>query len=867
MGLWEKMIKFVLGHCVIGTNSAAEEQKQVRVMFLQRYRAFQDLLEQNNKVLELMADMEEKRFGEYLFDRHYVVSRVNQVFAGVAGIVENLNRLSDGKYQQLQHICLGIREKTEEAISHAGQIPPADFCIPINHLSADMVRIAGGKMANLGEIKNRLVLSVPDGFCITSAAFKQFIEHNNLAGKIQERLASFFDLDFESMNAMSVVVQDMIRVAEVPDEIRQAVREAMDRLRGEQPGPVMTAVRSSAVHEDGAFSFAGQYTSFLNVPEEQVIDRYKDVLASLFSPRAIFYFKTKQFCESDLVMAVGVLRMIPAVAGGVLYTGDPNASDQSRTIINAVYGIGLAAVDGSVHPDSYVVSEGSVIEEQVATDRGFMFVCTDNGGIAAVDLPGERKENPVLTREQMRELWDIGTQLEKHFGAPQDVEWAIDSDQVISILQSRPLRMYKTGIEGKAPPRMIPGRVRLLDRGAIACKGIGFGRAFVCRREEDLENFPDGAVLVARHTSTRFVTVMNRAAAIITDVGGVAGHMASLSREYQVPTIVDAVDATAVIKHGEEITVDAVNCTVYQGLVEELRPYVGKKRKICKETHLFLMFENALRWITPLNLVDPDSPDFKPESCRTFHDIARFSHEKSMIELFVIGTEQEKGKSHTIPLNAGIPIDAHIYDIEGGIRPGAETAWTEDILSVPFKFFVKGMQQMKWPGPTVPDVKGFMGLVAHTAMMSESELRRTGEKSFAVVSENYMNFSIRLGYHFSQVEAYAGDNLNDNYIRFFFTGGGAVRDRRIYRVRLIRTLLERMDFRVKVHDDIVRATLMKYSQPAIESRLEVMGKLTAYTKQLDMALFNDAVTDWYIDEFVQDHMKELFILPASATLP
>jgi pyruvate, water dikinase len=162
---------------------------------------------------------------------------------------------------------------------------------------------------------------------------------------------------------------------------------------------------------------------------------------------------------------------------------------------------------------------------------------------------------------------------------------------------------------------------------------------------------------------------------------------------------------------------------------------------------------------------------------------------------------------------------------------------------------------MPWPGPRPPDVNGFFGMIARTASIPEEELNKMAMRSYAIISGNYMNFSIRLGYHFSLVEAYAGEHMNDNYIKFFFKGGGAATDRRLRRVRLISEILRKMDFRVKVTSDVIDAMLTKYRQEDIEERLEVMGKLTAYTKQLDMVMYNDAVTDMFIDDFVRDHMK------------
>jgi len=163
---------------------------------------------------------------------------------------------------------------------------------------------------------------------------------------------------------------------------------------------------------------------------------------------------------------------------------------------------------------------------------------------------------------------------------------------------------------------------------------------------------------------------------------------------------------------------------------------------------------------------------------------------------------------------------------------------------------------MKWPEAKQFDVGGFLGAVAHTATTSEEQLRRAAEKSFAILTDEYMTFAIRLGYHLSTIEAYAGDNINDNYIRFFFKGGGAALDRRLRRVRLIGEILRHMDFNVKIIEDVVEASLMKYKRETIEEKLEIMGKFTVFTKQLDMVMYNDAITEGYIRDFVRKHIPK-----------
>jgi pyruvate, water dikinase len=308
--------------------------------------------------------------------------------------------------------------------------------------------------------------------------------------------------------------------------------------------------------------------------------------------------------------------------------------------------------------------------------------------------------------------------------------------------------------------------------------------------------------------------------------------------------------------------------------VEELLKHAVKRKEPFRETRLFTTLENVIKFIVPLNLVDPGKPNFAPEHCRTFHDITRFVHEMAMAEIFKTGKGQdvdsfedimsavtlaEEGEAkrlgeQTSALRAGIPMDAHLLDIDGGMRVSAKKVTQDDILSIPFSAFLRGLKGMKWPEPRPVDVKGFLGMIAHTATIPEEELRRTGVRSYGLISRHYMNFSIRLGYHFSMVEAYAGENINDNYIKFFFKGGGAVVDRRLRRVRLIKEILKKMGFRVNVTEDVIDAMLNKYKQPTIEEKLEAMGRLTVYTKQLDMVMYNDAVTDLFIEEFVERHL-------------
>jgi pyruvate,water dikinase len=834
----------------------------IREVFRKKYAAFHHLLSKNNEVLELMADMEEKRSGEFLFDRQYIEKMTSSVSAGIHEIIDRLNFISGNRYSPLYDRYTFINSGIEELLKRKRDIPVFSYVLPYGEVTGEMTANFGGKNAHLGEVRNRLNLPTPDGFAISSYAFKRFMDHNKLQSKISGKLDGLSPEDLQQLNTATSEIQDMIISADVPPDLGDAVDAALRALleqhvRVDDATP-MFSVRSSALQEDGEFSFAGQYATFLNVPPEQVLRRYKEVVASLFTARALFYFKTKGLCENDMVMSVGVLKMIDAKAAGVIYSRDPNNSRSSDIMVSSVRGLGKSVVDGTVTPETYRVSRtpGMDIVKREMHHQQTMVVCSADGSTEEVPVDDISASGQSISDEDIRTLAEYALSIEKHYDCPQDIEWAIDRHGNRYILQARPLRI----LEKEAPrsiPTRVPGHEILIDKGIIACKGIGSGKVRKIKSDSDLTDFPEGAVLVARHTSPKYVSVMNKAAAIVTDFGGATGHMASLAREFQVPAILDTEGATLKLEDGQEITVDAYNCNVYDGRVAELIEFAVRKDEPFRDTAIFKTLQKVLKWIVPLKLIDPEGENFRADACETFHDITRFSHEMAMHEMFKITSTPSDDIGETRKLIAGIPLVSYLIDLGGGIKENAPKVINPEHLdSEPLKAFFQGLVASNWPQAKPVDAGGFLGMLAHTATIPEEELQRTGEKSFSFISGRYMNFLLRLGYHLSTVEAFAGENLNDNYIRFFFKGGGAAADRRLRRVRLISEILKTMDFRVKVIDDVVDAAITKYKKHLIEERLEVLGRLTAYTKQLDMVMYNDTITDFYIKDFVKKHIHK-----------
>ncbi len=852
--MFHRLFKIFSGKKDMLPNSSLGKKQFLR----KKYSIFRDLLDLNNIALEHMADMSEKLSGEFLFDRTYIEVKTRQLYENVKEIIKNLNDLSLGKYSILYDRLNFISSQIEGILSRKIEIPVSSYTLFFDEITRKMVDKVGGKIANLCEVKNVIKLPVPHGFAISSYAFKRFMDHNDFFQKIKEKLSNVVFDNLDVLNRNSKELQAMIINGEIPGDLKKDIMDSYRRLCKICGEEVRVSVRSSAICEDGDFSFAGQFATYLNVPSTDILLKYKEVVASLFTSRVIFYFKTKGIQDYEMIMSVGILKMIDAKAGGVVYSSDPTDPKSNKIIINAVHGLGKCVVEGTTTPEIYVVSKDSsftIAEKKIPIQKTMLF-CTLDGEIQQIPLSEEIKGKPCLSEQQVKELANYAVSIEKHYGFPVDIEWAIDGDGNPYILQARRLRILAKELTKPIPPH-IPGYNILLDKGIIACKGIGYGPVHVVMSEDDLKNFPKDAVLVAKGTSPTYVIVMDKATAIITDSGSTTGHMATLAREFQIPCILDTQIGTKTLKPGQIITVDAFNCNVYEGKVDELIELAEQRENQFKETQIFKVLQRVVKWIIPLNLVDPDDINFKPEFCQTYHDITRFCHEIAMNEMFHITdvTTDELGETHK--LAAGIPLVIYIIDLDGGIeQEHPNILYPQHIKSIPLNAFIKGLSAMRWPQGSPVDIKGLLGMMAHTASIPEEELLKSGEKSFVFISRNYMNFQLRLGYHLSTVEAFAGENLNDNYIRFFFKGGGAHIDRRLRRVRLITEILKRLGFEVKVVNDLIDAVIKKYKRSIIESDLEILGKLTAYTKQLDMVMYDDAITQFYIEEFVKNHFIE-----------
>ncbi|MGQ9687245.1 MAG: PEP/pyruvate-binding domain-containing protein [Desulfobaccales bacterium] len=803
---------------------------------VERYRQYKRLLGANNAILSILADLQDKRQKEFLFDMHYVRSTVGRLEEEAQALVTALAAMSGGKYAPLETALRQVMAKIAQELAEP-RLKPGPLVLPLSEVREGW--FFGGKAEKLGDLI-RLGMPVPPGFAISAYAQKLFFEHSGLEEFIRQTLGGEGLKSLEDFTAAGAAIRERLLAAPLPAALSEALHQHLESL-----GADRLAVRSSALQEDSYFSFAGQFESILNVPPAEVEQRYKEVVASCFTPRALYYCQTKGFSYQDLAMGVVVMKMVAAKAAGVLYTADPREG-RKATIVNAVCGLGSLAVGGQVAPDIYRLEDNRLVARQIGAKER-MQVPAAKGGVTETPTPAELS-GLCLSEAEVMELASLGTKVEEVFGQPQDIEWALDSRGTFYLLQARPLRLKTLEKRESLPPIIKEAKV-LMHQGAIASRGAAAGRVYLLE-DDDLQAVPEGAVLVSKRALPELGAVADKVAAMVCEAGSVTSHLATVLRESGVPAIFGARGATQVLIPETEVTVDALYGNIYEGRVEELLK-AGAKAAPARQSRAWETLERVLQHITPLNLLDPRAANFRPEACTTLHDITRFAHEKAMSEMFRISDVSQDTNARRLVSN--IPLEVFLIDLGGGLKPEALNRLEvrpEDILSRPMAAYWRGVSAVGWKGPKPVDLKGLMSVMLGTGA-GENIQQRLEEKNYAIIAAEYLNLAKRLGFHFATIESYL-NGPEDSYVSLTFYGGGAALARRARRVRFLAKVLNHVEFRVELKEDSLFARADGYDPGILEEKLDILGRLMMVSKQMDMVMFSDAMVDHYYREFIEE---------------
>ena len=416
-----------------------------------------------------------------------------------------------------------------------------EYVLWFDELRRADVGLVGGKSSSLGELTSATKVPVPYGYATTANAYRYFMDVTGQNKKIHELLEGLDDVeDSVELHEVCTRIRQSIMDAEMPADLAQAIADSYDEL-AEKVGEKdpFVAVRSSATAEDlPDASFAGQQDTYLNVHgKEEVIRKVKECYASTFTDRAVYYRAKQGYDHENVALSAAIQMMADSKAAGVMFTVNLATGEDDCIMIEGSWGLGEYVVQGTVTPDNFVINKSDL------------------------SIRSRRINEKAI---------------EKHYGCYMDMEWAIDHKDRIWILQARPETVWsrKNKEKKEAKKVNITTDHKVLVKGLPASPGLVAGKVHVITNPKDIEEFKKGEILVTQMTSPDWVPAMKKAVAIVTDAGGMTCHASIVSRELGIPCVVGtksrSVEATLTLKNGQDVTVDAQNGIVYEGVVKDM---------------------------------------------------------------------------------------------------------------------------------------------------------------------------------------------------------------------------------------------------------------------------------------------------------
>ena len=770
------------------------------LLIRKKYASFQRLRQGDRSALELISKLEEIKQKRLACDLEYVRHLCALLDGEVQSLVESLLVFNPLKYALLRnyhrkysfYVHLALMEEEPQAE------PP--YVLPLEEeLTEDL---AGGKGVQLSFLLRGHDVPVPPGLVISTRAFQLLVQKNGLLPGIRRQLCRLGPENHEDLHEVSRAIRELVLGAEMPPELDAEVKEGLKRLGMENSA---LALRSSARGEDLQASFAGQFESQLNVSPESWFEAYKQVVASKYTPHALYYRMSQGFTESGTSMAVLLMPTIRARASGILYTREQKSPELASTFMVSGTGERLAS--------------GGEYQAKAEFDK-------ENRKVHVTD-PGLD-----LAPEKLAEIFQLGEKLESIFGSPQDVEWLIDGKDRVFILQSRPLRMSECGMPqaGTDYPE-----APVLACGQWASSGQASGRVHKLKNLGPSPELPEHAVLVTEELPPELTLVLDRVRAVVAKKGSPACHFASVAREAGIPVLCHAEDVMS-LEDNSLVSLDSDQGLVLSGALFENQ--ISKRRKEKPETPFMQVLSGALEWISPLTLGEPDSEDFSVQSCRSLHDIVRYVHEAGVKEMFsLVGTRglDSYGAKRLI---SGLPLVMHVLDVHKGVSPEGKSG-----KEVHLKNIESQPMQRLFDGLGSPGVEWSEGILHYDwdayAKSSASFVnveKSTLFSSYAILDQEYLHALLRFGYHFAVIDSVICPRAEQNYIHFSFKGGGGNLEQRFWRVELIRIILEHFSFTVKTPSDLLEAYFDRHSSPHTGINLSRLGVVLGKTVLLDMRL-------------------------------
>jgi pyruvate,water dikinase len=836
----------------IGKKKKQEKIRRLRGSFRWKYENLRNLLRRNCELLETLSDIQ-SHVGDTIPGNVFTHHQISDLLDGTLITVGILNNITSESYTKLYKIHRHISGKIQESLWKAREEKAPPVLMPLETVDRSQQKNAGGKAGHLGELKKILPDNTPAGFVLTTAAYQMLLNENNLTGQIR---ALYSRIELDDLRGAEFVCEQIKRFVKnsiIPESITETVEKYVQSLK--MSGVRSWAVRSSAVGEDGLFSFAGQFDSFLNIPANKLAEAYLKVVVSRFNTNAVLYRLSNDVKDAESSMAVLFIPMIDAEASGVILTRNPIDPEDKNLVISAVKGLAVELVAGKAESDTlYIDREKLNLASQARGRKKSMVVASGEEGLKKKDIPPLQADSFSISEKTAVELSRIALKIEDYFGLPQDIEWVVDKNGKCWIIQSRPLGISDTSPADTGEP--VKSRV-LAHGGATIFSGRAQGRLHYLESIGNLNEVEKGSILLTRQADPEITAVFHRISGLISEEGHPTNHAANVAREYALPSLFNLENAIEKLKDISEVGLDSTRKTVYAGLPWPNLPKRDLSRHSGRQDKPGVLRELIFK----LNLTDPVASNFTPAGCQSIHDIIRFVHQKAVISLFDLGDQQVRNLKESFKmLDSTIPLHLTVLDTGDSIDKKFshhKKIPPEAIISESFQALWSGIADpdISWAGRSSVSLSGVASVVMTSIGQNIDATRQMGDRNYIIVGPEYLNFNARLAYHYTMIDALVCDKPHNNYIIFRFRGGGAARARRGLRARFLTGVLRFIGFSVDQREDLVTAWYKGYRKDACKEKLEILGKLMGCARQLDMLTADVRKVNYYIENFIGGNYK------------
>ena len=816
-------------------------------VFAMRHHIFKLFLKSWNKFQETMTDVEYTLCCDHPFGLYRVHELCCSVATQVFQCIHHLERLDAEPCANLKARFDLLQKEVAGFVYPESICPVGPLCIALGTGSLDdalRLHLIDPATARLEKLRVHFPNNVPQGFVLTQTACQHFFGQGDLLKELARRTQAAGGYAPLHLAKLSETLGSFIENKELPDEVRDCVLSEIHALRGRLSGgnwrlllrgrlwPVLSDGHKAGDMRDPGLLLWGPAVS-LAASDEEILHALVVTLARKYRAQALIYRRARGLTDCDAGYCVACLAVEEPMIGGLAHTGTP-LDPEGRTLT-------LYACAGLPQEMEY-----STLPVETVT-------LNSHDGTEHVSPDAPQAPRMLLTPERTAKIADFARKvaLDRHW--PLSLTFVMTRKEDLMILLARPLHIE----EPQHYPHNQSDAELLLAGGMAVSLGRVSGRVIIARSWEDVRHFPPGGILVVPDDQYTWVSIIDRAAGIIAEKGVLGSRLGSLAREFGKPALFGMQDAMSRLTYGQEVTLCVDQKAVYAGHCKELLEGVSKPCDHMVGSPVWHLLQHAAERILPFTM-DVDSVDFRSRNCRTYHDIARFCHERAVSAMFSLGAAKKYAPTRVKQLVDEVPKQFWVVNLSNGFATTPKGPFIDisEICSVPMAALWRGMNAFPWEGPPPVDGKGFLSVLfeatANPNLEPSAQTSYFSEKNYFLISRDYASLHSRFGFHFVSVEANLGERSRENSIVFQLRGGAADIERRMLRVRFVSEILWEFGFASQLANDALVARIEGVSQEEGIQFLYVCGYLTIHTRQLDMIMQDRTQVQQRHDAMISD---------------